>query len=71
MLRKQITNIIMFKPKNKKEFETISNELLNYNKDDALILYNYIFDAPYTHFDIDTVEQKIYKNFNELIISDN
>jgi len=62
MLRKQITNIVMLKPKNKKEFEWI-------NKDDSLILYNYIFDAPYTHFDIGTVEQKIYKNFNKLIIS--
>jgi hypothetical protein len=67
-LRKQITYITMFKPKNVEEFNSIARELLNYNKDDALLLYNYVFDAPYTHLDMDTVENKLYKNFNELVI---
>jgi hypothetical protein len=66
--RKQITYITMFRPKNIEEFNSIARELLNYNKDDALILYNYVFDAPYTHLDIDTVESRLYKNFNELVI---
>ena len=39
MLRKQITNITMFKSKNVEEANTIFNELLNMNKDDALKLY--------------------------------
>jgi hypothetical protein len=38
------------------------------NKDDALTLYNYIFDAPYNHIDIDLVLNKYYKNFNLLEI---
>jgi len=67
-LRKQITYITMFRPKNVEEFNSIARELLNYNKDDALLLYNYVFDAPYTHLDMDTVENKLYKNFNELVI---
>ena len=70
-LRKQITNCILFKSKNKKEFETLMHELLFFNKDDSLKLFNYVFDAPYNHLDIDTVDQKIYKNFNELILNNN
>lgn len=71
MLRKQITNLILFKTKNKKEFEVVSGELLNLNKDDALRLYNYVFDAPYNHLDIDTTNNKLYKNFNELVLEEN
>jgi hypothetical protein len=67
-LRKQITYITMFRPKNVEEFNSIARELLNYNKDDALLLYNYVFDAPYTHLDMDTSNSILYKNFNELVI---
>jgi GTPase SAR1 family protein len=66
MLRKQITNITMFKSKNVEEANTIFNELLNMNKDDALKLYNYVFAELYAHLDIDTVDNKIYKNFHTL-----
>jgi hypothetical protein len=66
MLRKQITNAILFKTKNKKEFECVCSELINLNKEDSLTLFNYVFDEPYTHLDIDTVENKLYKNFNLL-----
>jgi hypothetical protein len=69
ILRKQITNSSIFKPKNKKEWETIANELLNLNKDHALHLYNYIFDKPYAHLDLDTLNSNIYKNFNKLEIN--
>jgi hypothetical protein len=67
-LRKQITYITMFKPKNIDEFNSIARELLNYNKDDALLLYNYVFNEPYAHLDLDTTENRLYKNFNELLI---
>ena len=66
ILRKQITNITIFKPKNIEEWNSISKELLNMNKDDALTLYNYVYDEPYTHLDLDTVDNKIFKNFNLL-----
>ena len=70
MLRKQITNITMFQSKNVEEANTIFNELLSMNKDDALKLYNYVFAEPYAHLDIDTVDNKIYKNFNLLSIQE-
>jgi hypothetical protein len=67
-LRKQITYITMFKSKNIEEFNSIVRELLNYNKDDALLLFNYVFNESYVHLDMDTVENRLYKNFNELLI---
>ena len=66
ILRKQLTYITIFKPKNYAEWETIGKELLNLNKDDSLKLFDYIFDEPYTHLDIDLVNNKCYKNFNQL-----
>ena len=71
MLRKQITNAVIFKPKNKKEMEVLCQELVNLNKDDALKLFNYVFSEPYAHLDIDTVSNKLYKNFNLLNIQEN
>jgi hypothetical protein len=71
MLRKQLTNAIIFKPKNKKEMEALCFELVNLNKDDALKLFNYVFNEPYAHLDIDTVSNKLYKNFNLLNIEEN
>ena len=66
ILRKQLTYITIFKPKNIEEWFSISNELLNLNKDDGLKLYNYVFDENYNHLDLDTVENIIYKNYNIL-----
>jgi hypothetical protein len=68
ILRKQITNITIFKCKNIEEWNSISKEILNMNKEDALMLYNFVYDEPYTHLDIDTVDNKVYKSFNLLDI---
>ena len=68
ILRKQITYTTIFQCKNIAEWYSITSEMLNYNKDDALKLYNYVFNAPYNHIDLDTVNNKIYKNFNILEI---
>jgi hypothetical protein len=66
ILRKQITYITIFKPKNYFEFESLATELLNLKKDDALKLFDYVFDEPYQHLDICTVTNKYYKSFNPL-----
>ena len=70
IIRKQVTYITTFKPKNVAEFDSIAHELLNLNKDDALKLHNYIYDKDYNHLDLDTVQNKTYKNFNELILKE-
>ena len=68
MLRKQLTYITIFKTKNVEEWYSIANELLNLKKDDALLVYNYVFNKPYAHLDIDTTTNQLYKNFNLLEI---
>jgi len=66
MLRKQLTNISIFKPKNAEEWNSIAKELLHMGKEDGQKVYDYIYSEPYSHLDIDTVENKYYKNFNLL-----
>lgn len=67
-LRKQITYTTIFKPKAITEWYSIAEELLHFNREDALKIYDYVFDKPYTHLDVDTVENILYKNFNVLQI---
>ena len=66
ILRKQITYITIFKPKNIEEWFSLSKELFNLTQDDALKLYDYVYDRPYCHLDVDTVSNIYYKNFNLL-----
>ncbi len=58
----------MFKPKNIEEWNSFAKEILKYNNEDGMVLYEYVFNAPYNHLDIDTVSDKFYKNFNLLDI---
>jgi hypothetical protein len=71
IIRKQITNASIFRPKNKKEWATICDEILNIDKKYHIQLYDYIFDKAYTHLDLDTLNGNIYKNFNKLEIEFN
>jgi hypothetical protein len=70
ILRKQITFATIFKPKNIQEYYSVAKELLKMNQDDSLKLFDYVFDAPYSHLDVDTVCSRLYKNFNELLLND-
>jgi len=71
LLRRQITNITIFKPKNTAEFINLADELFNMKKDNALQLFNYCFKEPYTHLDVNTVTNTYYKNWNLLKIDEN
>jgi hypothetical protein len=66
ILRRQVTYMTIFKPRNTEEFILLSHELLNMSKDDALTLFNFVFDENYNHLDINTVNNLYYKNFNKL-----
>lgn len=68
ILRKQITNLVIFKPKNIEEWNSIAKEVLKWNKEDGMTLYDYVFDALYNHLDVDTLTNAYYKNFNLLEI---
>jgi hypothetical protein len=70
ILRKQITYATIFKPRNSEEWKTIRDEILQMKKEDAKKLYDYVFDEPYQHLDVDAFENKFYKNLNLLNIID-
>lgn len=65
-IRRQLTNLTIFKPKSKNEWEVICKEILMINKAHWEQLHDYIFDKPYTHLDIDTKNGEICKNWNKL-----
>lgn len=68
VLRKMITNITLFKPKNAVELETVRRELLGLKKDECHDLMKYIYDTPYNHLSVDTANGALRKNFNLLEI---
>ncbi len=63
-----ITNVSLFKPKNRIELESIRRELIGMRENDAIELMDYVFDEPYVHMDIDTGSSEIRKNFKLLKI---
>lgn len=67
-LRRQITNVSIFKPKNKDEWDTIAREMLMIKKENWEQFHNYIFNELFAHLDIDTKTGNLYKNFNLLDI---
>lgn len=68
--RKQLTNLTIFKPKSQAEWYSLADEMFNMKRDDAKKLYDYVFSEPYAHLDLDTVENKFYKNFNRLLLNE-
>jgi hypothetical protein len=69
ILRKQITYCTIFRPRNSEEWENIRKEVLQMNETDAKKLFDFVFDQPYMHLDVDAFENKFYKNFNPLEIT--
>jgi hypothetical protein len=71
ILRKQLTWVSIFSGvRNKEEWGTLVKELIKKTDIEAKQIYDYIFDQPYQHMDIDCFEEKIYKNGNLLNITD-
>ena len=68
VLRKMLTNITLFKPKNKVELESVRKELINLNEEKTMELMNYVFDEEYNHLDVDTTNDTKRKNFKLLEI---
>lgn len=69
ILRRQITYATIFRPRNSQEWSIINEELLQMKDIDAKKVFDFVFDEPYTHLDIDAFENKIYKNFHLLNIT--
>ena len=69
ILRRQLTYITIFKPQNIESWNNIADELMNINKEDALKIYNYVFNEQYNHLDIDVLKNIYYKNFHKLVLN--
>ncbi len=69
-IRRQLTNLILFKPRNGEEWDAVKHECLNgLTKEKSQQLYDYVFDAPYNFLHVNIFDSKYYKNWNELLIS--
>jgi wyosine [tRNA(Phe)-imidazoG37] synthetase (radical SAM superfamily) len=69
ILRKQITFATIFRPRNSEEWETIRKEILQMKEEDGKKIFDYVFNEPYQHLDVDSFDGKFYKNFNLLNIT--
>lgn len=66
-IRKLFTNIIIFKP-SKTEFENLMIEMFEMHKDIALDLMKEIYTDPHDYLFLNVDSQRMYKNFDEIII---
>jgi DNA replication protein DnaC len=69
-LRKNISQAVIFRPRNKRELSTIFDELIYLNKDDQVKVANHVWDTPFNFLFIDTAKGKLHKNFNLLTLED-
>ena len=68
-LRQQATDIMTFKPLNKKEKETIIDELIDMERQDANFMLDVVFDKPHNFLLIKAEENprsRYFKNFDKI-----
>jgi hypothetical protein len=66
-IRKLFSNLFIFKS-SKKEMETIFDELVELPKDYILPIMKVVYDVPYNYLFINTDSQRLFKNFDEILI---
>lgn len=68
-IRKLFSNIFIFRV-NKKELLTIFDEVVESKKDYINEISEIVFDTPHQYLFINTDSQRLFKNFDEIIISE-
>jgi hypothetical protein len=71
ILRKVVSHLCMFKPANKKEYQTMFDELLHTNKATADAICHFTFRNRHDHLFADVGSTTMYRNFNLLSYSEN
>jgi DNA replication protein DnaC len=66
-IRKLFSNLFIFKC-SKNEMATIWDELMEYPKEYILPIMKEVYDRPYNYLFINTDSQRLFKNFDEIII---
>ena len=69
-LRKLVNVLFMMHKPSKKEFTMMMDEQLEYNEDVAHSLFKLGYNKPYDWIMIDVPSQKIFNNFNQIIIKE-
>ncbi len=69
-VRKNITNLIMFKPP-KKEMEIVFEELIENKKDLFVDIMKMTYDKKHNFLFVNVPTQRMFKNWDELIIKEN
>ena len=68
-LRKLFTNIFLFRV-SKDTLNDIFDEILEHKKEDILAISKLVFNKPYQYLFINTDSQRLFKNFDEIIINE-
>ena len=68
-LRKNIQNMVMFRP-SKKELQLVFEELVESKRDMFERVMRYTYDNPHNFLFINVPSQRLFKNFDELILND-
>jgi len=69
-LRSLIDVVILFKPKSMVETENFSQEVFGLTKEETKALFKFVFDAPYSFLMYNSRTHTFYKNFNQLLFTD-
>ena len=68
-IRKLFSNLFIFKV-SKHELNTIYDELIEHKREYVDEIIKLVYDKPFNYMFINTDTQRIFKNFDELIIED-
>ena len=69
-LRSLIDVVVLFKPKSMVETDNFSQEVFGLTKEETKALFNFVFDAPYNFLMYNARTNTFYKNFNQLILTE-
>jgi hypothetical protein len=69
-LRKAVSHLIAYKPRNKVEFHKIFEEVVQLAKETAEDLMRFIFDAKYNFMFLDCTSGQIYKKFDLIKVNE-
>jgi ABC-type dipeptide/oligopeptide/nickel transport system ATPase component len=69
-VRKCLSHLVLFKPKNKKEYSSIFEELIFLPKEQGDEIIKYIFQKPHDFMYSNIGTNELYRNFNKLTLTD-
>ena len=67
-IRKLFSNVFIFKT-SKLELQEIFDELVEQNKNIATTISKIVYDKPYQYLMINTAVNRLFKNFDEILIN--